>query len=102
MLNKTNVKLSSLAVAGAFASAITMAGIIATPTAGYAETQVKCFGIAKAGENDCANAAGTHSCAGHSSVDFFGGDWKIAASAEACEAAGGALDAWDGINVKKS
>ncbi len=23
----------------------------------------KCFGVAKAGQNDCANLAGTHSCA---------------------------------------
>ena len=26
----------------------------------------KCYGIAKAGQNDCANLSGTHSCAGQS------------------------------------
>jgi uncharacterized membrane protein len=31
-----------------------------------AETE-QCFGVARAGKNDCK--AGTHSCAGHSTVD---------------------------------
>lgn len=29
----------------------------------------KCFGIAKAGKNDCAGKAGTHSCAGQATKD---------------------------------
>lgn len=36
-----------------------------------------CYGIAKAGENDCGNAAGTHTCAGQSLVDYDGGEWKL-------------------------
>lgn len=36
----------------------------------------KCYGIAKAGQNDCANLAGTHSCAGQSKVDNDKGEWK--------------------------
>jgi uncharacterized membrane protein len=39
----------------------------------------KCFGIAKAGQNDCANQAGTHSCAGQSKVDMSTDDWKYVA-----------------------
>lgn len=39
----------------------------------------KCFGIAKAGQNDCANLAGTHSCAGQSKVDGDKGEWKYVA-----------------------
>ncbi len=36
----------------------------------------KCYGIAKAGQNDCANLAGTHSCAGQSKLDNEKGEWK--------------------------
>lgn len=41
-----------------------------------AQEKEKCFGIAKAGQNDCANLAGTHSCAGQSKVDMDKGEWK--------------------------
>ena len=34
----------------------------------------KCYGIALAGENDCAAGAGT-SCEGTSTVDFQGNSW---------------------------
>ena len=39
----------------------------------------KCYGIAKAGQNDCANIAGTHSCAGQSKVDNDPGEFKYVA-----------------------
>jgi len=35
---------------------------------------------AKAGQNDCANLAGTHSCAGQSKVDADKGEWKYVAA----------------------
>ncbi len=37
----------------------------------------KCYGIAKAGANDCANKAGTHSCAGQSTIDGDKGEWLL-------------------------
>jgi uncharacterized membrane protein len=36
----------------------------------------KCFGVAKAGQNDCAAGAGT-SCAGKSKVDHQKHAWKL-------------------------
>lgn len=42
-------------------------------------TKEKCFGIAAAGQNDCANASGTHSCAGQSKVALSTDDWKYVA-----------------------
>jgi uncharacterized membrane protein len=39
----------------------------------------KCFGIAKAGQNDCANLSGSHSCAGQSKVDAGVDEWKYVA-----------------------
>ncbi|CAH0348963.1 hypothetical protein AQB9606_00829 [Aquabacterium sp. CECT 9606] len=39
----------------------------------------KCFGIAKAGENSCANLSGSHSCAGQASVNKSPDEWKLVA-----------------------
>jgi uncharacterized membrane protein len=39
----------------------------------------KCYGVAKAGQNDCANLAGTHSCAGQAKVENDIGEWKYVA-----------------------
>ena len=44
-----------------------------------AKGKEKCFGVAKAGQNDCANLAGTHSCAGQAKVDNDKGEWKYVA-----------------------
>src|SRR5450631_3972022 len=35
----------------------------------------KCFGVAKAGANDCASATGSHSCASTATKDNDPGDW---------------------------
>lgn len=48
----------------------------------------KCFGIAKAGQNDCASISGVHSCAGQSKVDNDKGEWKYTAKGS-CEKMGG-------------
>lgn len=52
----------------------------------------KCFGIAKAGQNDCANASGSHSCAGQSKKDKDPADWKYVAKGT-CEKMGGMMAA---------
>jgi uncharacterized membrane protein len=44
-----------------------------------AKAKEKCFGIAKAGQNDCANLSGSHSCAGQASADNGTDDWKYVA-----------------------
>lgn len=36
-------------------------------------TTEKCYGVAKAGKNDCASAA--HACAGHGTMDKSGSEW---------------------------
>jgi uncharacterized membrane protein len=50
--------------------------------------QEKCFGVAKAGQNDCATAAGTHSCAGQAKADNAPDDWKYVAKGT-CRTLGG-------------
>ena len=44
---------------------------------------MKCYGVALAGQNDCAAGPGT-TCAGTSSVDYQGNAWK-AVPAGTCE-----------------
>jgi uncharacterized membrane protein len=58
------------------AAAVTLlsSSLIATPA--MAQAKEKCYGIAKAGQNDCGNLAKTHSCAGQSKVDNDKGEWK--------------------------
>lgn len=50
----------------------------------------KCYGVAKAGQNDCATANGSHSCAGQSKIDKDINEWKYVAKGT-CEKAGGTL-----------
>jgi uncharacterized membrane protein len=44
-----------------------------------AQDKEKCYGISKAGANDCSNLSGTHSCAGLAKVDNDAGEWKYVA-----------------------
>ena len=53
--------------------------------------QEKCFGVAKAGQNDCAAADGAHGCSGQSKVDKGSADWKYVAKGT-CTKAGGKLE----------
>lgn len=66
--------VSSALIASAFATALS-AGSLLTVTGASAAGKEKCFGVALAGQNDCAAGAGT-SCAGTSTVDFQGNSWK--------------------------
>ena len=64
-------------LAGAVAAAVSAVAISSSTVALSAEKE-KCFGVAKAGANDCAAGAGT-SCAGTSKIDFQGNSWKYVA-----------------------
>jgi uncharacterized membrane protein len=59
------------------AAALMSSLLISTPVA--AQSKEKCYGIAKAGQNDCANLAGSHSCAGQSTISNDKGEWKYVA-----------------------
>lgn len=60
-----------------------LASVLALGLAGQASAQAKekekCYGIAKAGQNDCANLSGSHSCAGQSKADMGADEWKYVA-----------------------
>jgi uncharacterized membrane protein len=72
-----------------------LASLIALAAAGnsLAEDKAgkeKCYGVAKAGSNDCANATGTHSCAGQASTDKAPEEWNYVAKGT-CDKLGGKL-----------
>lgn len=54
--------------------ACALGAMAATPL--IAEDMEKCFGVALAGQNDCAAGPGT-TCAGTSKVDYQGNAWKL-------------------------
>jgi uncharacterized membrane protein len=72
------------------ALAVALSSTISTPV--EAAGTENCYGVALAGQNDCGNLAGTHSCAGQSTVDNDAGEWKLVAKGT-CEDIGGLLKA---------
>ena len=82
MTNKRTIAAAALAMA--------LTSVVAAPA--QAAGKEKCYGIAAAGQNDCGNLAGTHSCAGQSTVDNDPGEWKLVAKGT-CESLGGMLKA---------
>lgn len=72
MQNRSIAALAGAVVSGA------LAGVLAVPPAGAEDKPAmeKCYGVAKAGHNDCAAGPGT-SCAGTSARDYQGNAWKL-------------------------
>lgn len=65
------IQFKTLAAIGAMTAALT-----ATANIAQAEGEEKCFGVAMAGQNDCAAGEGT-TCAGTSKVDYQGNAWSL-------------------------
>ncbi len=75
----------------AAASVLAMGLLSAMPVAQAAGME-KCFGIAKAGQNDCASLGGLHSCKGQSSATNSPADFRVVA-AGTCAQLGGLSEA---------
>lgn len=71
MTTSTIARLAGLAATAGLAAALGTA-----PAAAQKPEMEKCYGIAKAGKNDCAAGPGT-SCAGTSTRDYQGNAWKL-------------------------
>ncbi|OON60299.1 hypothetical protein B0920_14995 [Massilia sp. KIM] len=68
------MKQTTACLAAALALATVFAG---TATAAPAKKAMeKCYGVSKAGQNDCAAGPGT-SCAGSSTKDYQGNAWTL-------------------------
>jgi uncharacterized membrane protein len=81
------MSIKSVAIAAAIGSLLAMGSHPATAADASKE---KCYGVAKAGKNDCA--ANGHSCAGQSKVDNDPTEWKYVPKGD-CEKMGGTLAA---------
>jgi uncharacterized membrane protein len=84
-MNKTT---TSAIIAGAITTALAIAPV-GVANAGDTE---KCFGVAKAGKNDCKAGPGT-SCAGTSKVDAQGDAWMLVLKGSCTKIVGGTLSA---------
>ena len=69
--------MSSTKTAGAIAAlALAAVAAVSATSSHAAKPMEKCFGVAKAGKNDCKAGAGT-SCAGTSTRDYQGNAWTL-------------------------
>src|SRR5688572_21765350 len=78
--------LVAAAVAGLFALGAATGSALAQDKKG----QEKCWGVAKAGQNDCGSNKTAHSCAGQSKKDYDPNDFKMV-KAGTCNQMGGSL-----------
>ena len=87
------MKNSALIVAAAMTTALTAASISAPASAADAKNE-KCFGVAKAGANDCAAGPGT-TCQGTSTSDAQGNAWIYVPGGLCEKLVGGSLESKD-------
>ncbi|GAB3463600.1 hypothetical protein GCM10027321_26440 [Massilia terrae] len=93
-MNKRHAMIAA-ALAGACAASTAFANG-QDSMAGQAD-QEKCYGVAKAGQNDCGTA--THGCASQATADNDAKEWKYVAKGT-CEKVGGKLGAKRGAEKK--
>ncbi|NTV12150.1 MAG: DUF2282 domain-containing protein [Zoogloea sp.] len=84
---KDQKTLVAAAMAGLFSAGLVMASGSAIAADA---TKEKCFGIAKAGQNDCGSNKSKHSCAGQAKVDNDPNDFKYVAKGT-CAKMGGSM-----------
>ena len=75
-MNDRARRLPGLAVGCAFAAALGLAAASQIAVAAEEAGKEKCYGVAKAGANDCAAGPGT-TCAGTSKIDYQGNSWNL-------------------------
>ncbi len=88
----TKSQTASMVLAAVAAFAFNAASV--TSASAQTAGKERCFGVAKAGQNDCAAGPGT-TCAGTSKVDWQGNAWKYV-DAGTCAKMGGSMEARTG------
>jgi uncharacterized membrane protein len=83
----TQKQIAAAAIAGLFALGAVGGAALAQDKTG----QEKCWGVAKAGQNDCGSNKTAHSCAGQSKKDNDPNDFKMV-KAGTCIKMGGSLE----------
>lgn len=93
-MEKFNKATVNTLIAGAFATTMGAAGAASAMEHehGASADMEKCYGVVKAGNNMCASANNSHSCAGMATTDADGNEW-ISLPKGVCEQlAGGSLE----------
>ena len=81
-------------------TAAVLAAALATAAQAADKTPTeKCYGVAKAGENSCASANGSHSCAGMGKTAYDGQEFKDVPKGT-CGQMSGSLKPFKGANPK--
>ena len=64
-------------IASSALASILALGMLGTAAAQDNSGKEKCYGVAKAGQNDCASIIGSHTCAGQGKVAFDSREWRF-------------------------
>jgi uncharacterized membrane protein len=56
---------------------VASATIALSPALAQNAKMEKCYGVVKAGKNDCSSKSGSHSCAGSAKIDGDKGEWIL-------------------------
>ena len=83
--------MNQRALIAAAAASLLSTMLVSAPAA--AQEKEKYYGITTAGQNDCANLSGTHSCAGQSKVGADSNEWKYVAKGTCASLKGLTADA---------
>ena len=83
--------MNQRALIAAAAASLLSTLMVAVPAT--AQEKEKCYGISAAGQNDCANLSGTHSCAGQAKLANDVSEWKYVAKGTCASMKGLTADA---------
>jgi len=90
-----------LVASTAFASVLAMGLLNAAQAQESAKDKEKCYGVAKAGSNDCANLSGSHSCAGQNKTAMAPDEWNYVAKGTCAKMGGKSLEEAKAALAKK-
>ena len=89
----TRPAVLSAAIAGLLLLSFASGSAVANHTKPLEKNMEKCFGIAKAGKNDCAGNKSAHACASHAAQSGDPLDWVVVPKGTCNKIAGGSLKA---------
>ncbi len=91
-----------LIASSALASVLAMGALSAAHAADdKGKEKEKCYGVAKAGTNDCANLSGSHSCAGQNKNAMAADEWNYVAKGTCVKMGGKSEDEAKATIAKK-
>ena len=79
-------------IASSALASVLALGLLSGAQAADEKGKEKCYGVAKAGQNDCANLSGTHSCAGQAKAEMGADEWKYVAKGTCAKLGGKSAD----------